>query len=167
MLLCIILLDLFLLFFLIPSLLCFFDWFTCSLLVFICFTCLLVYSFFSNSFNLKCSAFSIRFFPFHCCIWWFVDTFHVAICFESRILFFSCIFADKWNAYVFLHHKNVPKWTSSNGLSCMSHVKASIHLLSTRASSDGKFFMFYYCYGLCIRIFAYSYSNRYDKKATM
>lgn len=122
--------------------------------------CLFVYSFFSNSFNLKCSAFSIRFFPFPYCIWWFVDTLYVAICFESRILFFSYIFADKWNAYVFLQHKNVSKWTSSNGFSCMSHVKASIHLLSTRAMET------FSCFATAmVCAFEYSYSNKYDKKS--
>lgn len=60
---------------------------------------------------------------------WMHGTLYVTICFESRILFFSCIFVDKWNAYVFLHHKNVSKWTSSHGFSCMSRVKDSIHLL--------------------------------------
>lgn len=48
-------------FFLIPSVLRLFDCLISSLLVFICITCLFVYSFFSNSFNLKCSAFQIRF----------------------------------------------------------------------------------------------------------
>lgn len=112
-----------------------FDCFICSTLVFVCITWLLCLFILFKFVQFKVfRAFSIRFFPFQCC--WFVGTnFHspfsvmyvyVARCHlfqksNSILQLYFC--GQKWNAYVFLHYKNVSKWMPSNGFSCTCLMK--------------------------------------------